>query len=90
MSITPEVKKLIIKDFAGDEKNTGAVEAQVGILSWRIENLQRHLEKNKKDMVAKRALTILISRRRRLLKYLLRKKADKAKEIMDILELRKI
>lgn len=81
--IPPEVKRQIIRDFAGSEDKHGSVEAQVGFLSYRIEILQEHLARNKKDMVAKKALINLVSRRRRLLKYLARRKPEIVPELLE-------
>lgn len=87
--IPSEIKKAIIKDFAGSENNTGDIKAQIGLLSYKIEKLQEHLSKNHKDNVGKRSLTILISKRRRLLKYLMRKDFNSYQKLLEILGLRK-
>ena len=89
MNIQPEIKRRIIMDFAGDEKNTGCTEAQIGIISYQIEQVEEHLQKHRKDQVAKRALSILVSRRRKLLKYLARKNPKKYEELIKLLGLRK-
>lgn len=70
MSITPERKKEIIKEFARNEKDTGSPEVQVAILSERIKNLSEHLSVNKKDFHSRRGLLVLVSLRRKLTKYL--------------------
>ena len=43
MSITKEVKKGIIADFAAKKWDTGSAEVQIAILTAEIENLKNHL-----------------------------------------------
>ena len=52
---------------AGD---TGSSEVQVALLTSRIQELASHFEKHPKDRHSQRGLMSLISRRKRLLKYL--------------------
>jgi len=67
------LKTEVIKSFARDEKDTGSPEVQVGILSSRINELTEHLRLNKKDKSTQHGLLMMVSRRRKLLKYLNRK-----------------
>jgi len=67
------LKTEVIKSFARDEKDTGSPEVQVGILSSRINELTEHLRLNKKDKSTQHGLLMMVSRRRKLLKYLSRK-----------------
>lgn len=68
--ITVEKSKELTKKFGGTDKNTGAVEVQVAILTERIKNLTPHFEKNKKDHSGMRGLMKMIGKRRSLLKHL--------------------
>lgn len=68
--ITVEKSKELTKKFGGSDKNTGAVEVQVAILTERIKNLTPHFEKNKKDHSGMRGLMKMIGKRRSLLKHL--------------------
>lgn len=52
------------------ETDTGSPEAQVAILTRRIAELSRHLDKNRKDLHSRRGLLSLVADRRRHLKYL--------------------
>lgn len=52
------------------ESDTGSPEAQVAILTRRIEELSAHLDKNRKDKHSRRGLLGLVADRRRHLKYL--------------------
>ena len=70
MSITPERKGALIKDYATKDGDTGSPEVQVAILSERITNLTEHFKEHKKDNHSRRGLLKLVSQRRRLLDYL--------------------
>ncbi|KAI9222934.1 hypothetical protein BC828DRAFT_377229 [Blastocladiella britannica] len=52
--------------------DTGSPEAQAAVLTARINNLKQHLATNKKDKHNERGLTLLMSKRDKLLKYLKR------------------
>jgi small subunit ribosomal protein S15 len=68
--IAKEKTAELVKKFGGADKNSGAVEVQIAILTERIKNLTPHFEKNKKDHSGMRGLMKLIGKRRSLLKYL--------------------
>jgi small subunit ribosomal protein S15 len=70
MSITPERKTELLKDFAIKEGDTGSPEVQVAILTERIVNLTEHFKAHKKDNHSRRGLLMMVSQRRRLLDYL--------------------
>ena len=70
MSITPERKTELIKDYATKEGDTGSPEVQVAILSSRIATLTEHFKGHKKDNHSRRGLLMMVSQRRRLLDYL--------------------
>ncbi|KAI9189051.1 hypothetical protein H9P43_000478 [Blastocladiella emersonii ATCC 22665] len=53
--------------------DTGSPEAQAAVLTVRINNLQRHLDTHRKDVHNKRGLTLLTSKREKVLKYLKRR-----------------
>jgi small subunit ribosomal protein S15 len=67
------LKTEVIKSFAKSEKDTGSSEVQIGILTSRINELTEHLQSNKKDKSTQHGLLMMVSRRRKLLKYLSRK-----------------
>lgn len=69
MSITPERKTALIKEFATKTDDTGSPEVQVAILSERIANLTEHFKSHSKDNHSRRGLLKLVSLRRRLLDY---------------------
>jgi len=77
MSITPERKAALIKEYGVKDGDTGSPEVQVAILTERIVNLTEHFKTNKKDNHSRRGLLAMVSQRRRLLDYV--KKKDEAR-----------
>ena len=72
MSITNKEKQGIVKKFGKDENDTGSSEVQVALLTERIRSLTEHVKVNKKDHHSRRGLVMLVSQRKKLLKYLRR------------------
>ena len=72
MSITAERKTELIGEFKQTENDTGSPEVQVAILPSRIVTLTEHFKEHKKDDHSRRGLLKMVSRRRRLLDYLMR------------------
>ena len=89
MSITPEKKTELIKQYARAEGDTGSPEVQVSVLSERIGNLTEHLKVHKKDFHSRRGLLKMVGRRRGLLDYLKRKNPDRYEEVIKSLGLRR-
>lgn len=88
----PEVgldKKKIIEEFAVVKGDTGSPEVQIALLTGRIDKLTGHLKEHKHDIHSRRGLLTIISKRRRLLTYLMKKDADRYKNIVGKLELSK-
>ncbi len=72
MSITNKEKQDIVKKFGKDENDSGSSEVQVALLTQRIRSLTEHAKVNKKDHHSRRGLVMLVSQRKKLLKYLRR------------------
>ncbi|MCQ8782404.1 30S ribosomal protein S15 [Mangrovibrevibacter kandeliae] len=89
MSITPERKAELMKEYATKEGDTGSPEVQVAILSERISNLTEHFKSHKKDNHSRRGLLKLVSQRRRLLDYLKGKEEARYQALIGRLELRR-
>ncbi len=70
MSIAPDRKQEVMKEYATKDGDTGSPEVQVAVLSERIANLTEHFKDHKKDNHSRRGLLKLVSQRRRLLDYL--------------------
>jgi small subunit ribosomal protein S15 len=89
MSITPERKQELIKDFAQSPKDTGSVEVQCSILTTRILNLTEHAKVHKKDFSTSRGLVKLVGQRRRLLSYIKNRDFSRYKSLIEKLGIRK-
>jgi small subunit ribosomal protein S15 len=70
MSITKEKKTELMQEYATVKNDTGSVHVQCAVLSERIKSLTEHLNVNKQDFQARRGLIVLVSRRRKFLRYL--------------------
>lgn len=89
MSVTPERKQELIKEFATTENDTGSPEVQVAVLTERINNLTEHLREHKKDHHSRRGLLKMVGLRRRLLAYVQRKESARYQTLIKRLNLRK-
>ena len=89
MSITKEQKAEIIEKHGGDAENSGSVEAQIAILTARINDLTNHLSENKLDHSSRRGLLKMVGKRRRLLNYLKKTDIVKYRELLQELGIRK-
>lgn len=79
----------IFAEYGGNTSNTGSVEGQVALFTYRIQSLSDHLRENKKDHSSRRALLSLVGKRRRLLSYLAKKDIVKYRELLEKLKIRK-
>ena len=89
MSITPDVKEQLIKDYATKAGDTGSPEVQVAILTSRIQTLTEHFKQHHKDNHSRRGLLMMVNKRRSLLDYLKRKDVDRYNALIAKLGLRK-
>jgi len=89
MLLTKEKKSQIINDFGGSETNSGSVEAQIAMLTERINHMSGHLEQQKKDFNTSRNLMKSVGRRKRLLKYLHDTNLTSYRQLIEKLNLRK-
>ena len=62
------------KELAIHDKDTGSSEVQIALLTKRINSLTEHFKKNKKDNHSREGMIKLISKRRRLILYLKKKR----------------
>ena len=63
-------KKEIFEKHGQSATDTGSVESQVALFTYRIAHLTEHLKSNRKDFATARALKMLVGKRRRLLSYI--------------------
>jgi small subunit ribosomal protein S15 len=89
MSITPERKLEVVKEFATHEGDTGSPEVQVAVLTERITNLTEHFKTHAKDNHSRRGLLKMVSSRRSLLDYVKGKDVARYKALIERLGLRR-
>lgn len=89
MYLTPEVKQNIFKEYGKSAFDTGSPESQVALFTHRIKHLTEHLKINKKDLVTKRSLIILVGKRRSMLDFLKKQDIERYRAIIKTLGLRK-
>jgi len=84
--LEPKEKEKIIKDYKLHEKDTGSSDVQIVLLTEEIKRLISHLKKNPKDFHSKRGLLKMVSKRRKLLKYLEREDEKRYKKVLKAIE----
>ncbi len=89
MSFTKEKKEEIFAKYGKDKTDTGSPEAQIALLTSRIQHLTDHLQSNKKDFSSRLGLMKLVGKRRKLLNYLQHRDIERYRGILKSLNLRK-
>lgn len=89
MSLPNERIRELVKEFGKSEKDTGAPEVQVALLTEQIRNLTEHFKVHSKDHHGRRGLIAMVSNRRKLLKYIKRQKLSNYQELIKKLGLRR-
>lgn len=87
--LSPEKKREIFRTHGGNDTNTGSIEGQVALFTYRISSLSDHLKTNNKDHSCRRALLHLVGQRKRILAYLLKKDITRYRNICDTLGIRR-
>jgi small subunit ribosomal protein S15 len=87
--LTIERKKELFKTYGEKETNTGSIEAQVAMLTERINHISNHLKTNKKDVSSQRGLMLMVGRRKRFLSYLSKTNLMGYRALIEKLGLRK-
>ena len=77
------------KELSLHEKDTGSSELQIAQLTYKIDNLSKHIKINKKDKHSSVGLLKAVNRRKKLLEYLKKNKMDSYKNVISKLNLRK-
>ena len=85
---TQQKEKLFTKYGSGKE-DSGSVYSQVALFTERINEINDHLKLHRKDNSSRRGLMIMVSKRRRLLKYLKNRKLDEYTSLIKKLNIRK-
>jgi small subunit ribosomal protein S15 len=89
MALQVVQKDQVVKQYQRSGKDTGSPEVQIALLTERINGLTEHFKTHVKDFHSRRGLLKLVSQRRKLLDYLKRKDADKYRDLIERLSLRK-
>lgn len=89
MSITPEEKQRLMKEFATKDGDTGSPEVQIAILTSRISTLTEHFKTHKKDNHGRRGLLKMVAQRRKLLDYTRGKDEARYKDLIGRLGIRR-
>jgi small subunit ribosomal protein S15 len=89
MALTKERSAELVTKFGKNEKDTGATEVQIALLTERINQLTEHCKQFKKDKSGQRGLLILVGKRRRMLKYIQQTNLDGYRKLIKELGLRK-
>ena len=89
MALQVAQKERVVKQYQRSGKDTGSPEVQVALLTERINGLAEHFKAHVKDFHSRRGLLMLVSQRRKLLDYLKLKDADKYRNLIEQLGLRK-
>lgn len=87
--MTKDQKQGIIEKFKTHPTDTGSPEVQIAILTFRINELNQHLQTHKKDHHSRRGLLKMVGKRRSLLGYLKDTNLDKYRALIAELNLRK-
>lgn len=88
MSKVEKRKQDIIKKHKLHTEDTGSPEVQVAVFTEKIEELVKHLKRNKKDHHSRRGLLGMVSKRKRLLTYLKRQDEKRYKKLTKKLGLK--
>jgi small subunit ribosomal protein S15 len=78
----------IVKKYGKSERDTGATEVQIAIITARINHLTEHFKQHTKDNHSRRGLLKLVGQRKRLLTYLMHKDIEKYRALKTDLNIR--
>ena len=81
--------KNTIKEIGKNENDTGSTSVQISHFTQRINKINEHLKLMKKDHSSRRGLLLLVSKRRKLLKYLKKNNLQEFISLTEKLNIRK-
>jgi len=88
MALTAAATAQIVKTFKQSKNDTGSPEVQIALLTARINALTEHLKVHKHDFHTRFGLTNMVSQRRRMMRYLKGKNAQRYQAVIKELEIR--
>ena len=89
MPLTIEENENIVSKFGENKMDTGSAAVQIALLTSRIRQLTDHATKHKKDNHSRRRLVLLVSQRKKLLKYMRRVNPDSYLTVTNELSIRR-
>ena len=89
MALTKERKEELVKKFGKDEKDTGAIEVQIALLTEEINTLIKHFDEHPQDHHSRRVLLKKVGQRKSLLNYLIKNDVTRYRAVVKELGLRK-
>jgi small subunit ribosomal protein S15 len=89
MPLTKEQTTAAIERTRVHDTDTGSPEAQVAVLTTRINQLVEHLKEHKHDHSSRRGLLKMVGARRRHLRYLAREDHGRYRALIEKLGLRR-
>jgi small subunit ribosomal protein S15 len=87
--LTKEKKSGIFTEYGANAGNTGSIDAQIALLTERINSISGHLKENKKDFSTQRGLMKMVGQRKRLLTYMSKHNLTGYRSLIEKLGLRK-
>lgn len=88
MALATAAKAQIVKTYKQSKDDTGSPEVQIALLTARINLLTEHLKAHKHDFHSRFGLTNMVSQRRRLMRYLKNKNAQRYQSVIKELDIR--
>jgi small subunit ribosomal protein S15 len=89
MALLAEKKSELVTKYQKHGTDTGSPEVQIALLTERINGLTHHFQTHVKDHHSRRGLLKVVSARRRLLNYLVKKDIDRYHKVIQDLGIRK-
>ena len=89
MAVTKEQKAKLVKEFGKNDKDSGATEVQIAVLTAEINDLTEHLKVHIHDFHSTRGLLMKVGKRRSLLDYLKANDVIAYRELIKELNIRK-
>ncbi|CAL4322366.1 30S ribosomal protein S15 [Buchnera aphidicola (Chaitophorus populicola)] len=82
-------KKSIITKYGKNVLDSGNITVQIALLTYKINDLQNHFLIHKKDFSSRKGLLKMVSKRRKLLKYMRKKSVSEYNSIIKDLKIRR-
>jgi len=89
MPLKRQTKSEIIARFGKNEKDSGSAGTQIALLTEKIRDLEEHFKTHKKDHHSRRGLIKMVSKRRKLIKYLQKTDYESYLKLIDELKIRR-